>query len=965
MLKHYENVDISEFVDYATEFGQYVKNIKRGSGSEWTGLCPFHNDHHASFSVNIKNGTYYCHACEAKGNLITLISEKEGIDKKEAYKQILMRYGRWQDNPKPSKEKIKSKSNYKSCSLEDYSNKTMIPIDDLREYGCREEQRDGVKNIMIPYFRTADDFTHNRVQRFRRRYGGKDKIWNRVKKNSSGTEIIPYGIWKLVEFTEDYLILVEGESDAQTLWYLGLPAIGIPGAKMMRDSWVPMLRPDQDGKSRVKRIFLHKEPDQGGDMFVAKCAEIFVNAKADVELQVFSCSTIDSYKDPSDFYVGMTKAGKSCEEVRAAFLGLLDQAKPVEKDPNILHFPIKCRIPDKYVISRDGVYVIGENSGSERISGTPVLISAVIENLDDSSKNRQQLVETKYEIIAFIRGQWRSMLVDAESILVANTMAKVFASKGINVTSNSAKQLVGYMSELLRLNEAILPVKSMVDQLGWHGKSFVAADTIFSADTGQLKEKNIILNLDAATCRRALAYHENGSFDVWNKWMNRIVAKSDTFRFLLAASFASPLLQLLNVRSFIIYAKGMSGDGKSAATFAALSAWGEFEKIKTDFNSTKNALGAMASIFSGFPMVIDELEHLAGRRDAGEVTRQLVYVLAGEQERGRSTKDGGIRESRTYRQIFLASGERDIIPPSAAEGMSNRVLQIESRSLFYENDASETYAVISEHYGHAGYRWIRWIVETASSQSGIDALKSMYAEMLENLKAYAASSYLSGDERSDHHIRDIAVVMAADVMARKAVLDPYASLDRLKSDSIRMGRLILDQQASKKEFDLNRKILEELVGWVYESIQHFEEKADPCYGSVTFGKDPSTETIRKVPMHGTLSNKQVDAPTASIQIDEVLIYTGSFDSFLKRFDRIGSKKNFLAYMKTHGIIRCDAGRTTNSRRVYKNKTKVIAFDISAAEKMLQGPAEDQLPVENIHIPSNTESVDRVDCLPFI
>lgn len=40
-------------------------------GSGWqTVKCPFHDDTHASLSVNGTHGGYICHACHAKGNLI-------------------------------------------------------------------------------------------------------------------------------------------------------------------------------------------------------------------------------------------------------------------------------------------------------------------------------------------------------------------------------------------------------------------------------------------------------------------------------------------------------------------------------------------------------------------------------------------------------------------------------------------------------------------------------------------------------------------------------------------------------------------------------------------------------------------------------------------------------------------------------------------------------------------------------
>lgn len=46
-----------------------------------------------------------------------------------------------------------------------------------------------------------------------------------------GSKTILYGLWRLKQYTDDYIVLVEGESDAQTLWYYGVQAIGVPRCK--------------------------------------------------------------------------------------------------------------------------------------------------------------------------------------------------------------------------------------------------------------------------------------------------------------------------------------------------------------------------------------------------------------------------------------------------------------------------------------------------------------------------------------------------------------------------------------------------------------------------------------------------------------------------------------------------------------------------------------------------------------
>ena len=48
--------------------GKYVSLTKRGG--EWVGQCPFHNDDHASLSVNDRKQIFKCFPCDAGGDAI-------------------------------------------------------------------------------------------------------------------------------------------------------------------------------------------------------------------------------------------------------------------------------------------------------------------------------------------------------------------------------------------------------------------------------------------------------------------------------------------------------------------------------------------------------------------------------------------------------------------------------------------------------------------------------------------------------------------------------------------------------------------------------------------------------------------------------------------------------------------------------------------------------------------------------
>ena len=71
--------------------GQYV-TLKR-SGSNLFGLCPFHGEKTASFSVAPDKGIYYCFGCHKGGSVINFQMEIEGLSYPDAVRALAKRAG--------------------------------------------------------------------------------------------------------------------------------------------------------------------------------------------------------------------------------------------------------------------------------------------------------------------------------------------------------------------------------------------------------------------------------------------------------------------------------------------------------------------------------------------------------------------------------------------------------------------------------------------------------------------------------------------------------------------------------------------------------------------------------------------------------------------------------------------------------------------------------------------------------
>lgn len=71
--------------------GQYVS--LRRSGSNMFGLCPFHGEKTASFSVAPDKGMYYCFGCHKGGGAINFMMELEGLSYPDAVRALAKRCG--------------------------------------------------------------------------------------------------------------------------------------------------------------------------------------------------------------------------------------------------------------------------------------------------------------------------------------------------------------------------------------------------------------------------------------------------------------------------------------------------------------------------------------------------------------------------------------------------------------------------------------------------------------------------------------------------------------------------------------------------------------------------------------------------------------------------------------------------------------------------------------------------------
>ena len=796
-----DEVDIDHLVDYKTEYSRIIPKYKI-SGDNLTGLCPFHDDKNNSFSVDLKTGCWKCHAEDRGGNFTSFYAELNGIDTKEAYKSILKQYGAY----KPEEDK-KPEGSLLSYSVAQYVLEKRLPEEFLKEQCCLQTKRDkqGVQYLYIPYFNeNSDEVT------YRKRYGDKQFRW----KYGAGKDICMYGEWKLEQIrTAGYVALVEGESDSQSMWYMGISTLGIPGASMMRKEWATTL---QDLK-----VYIHVEPDKGGETFLHKVTTALRDGNFIGQVYKWSCKNLGC-KDPSDVYIKYGKE-EAAEKIRAAISNA--QAIDIDEEsiPEVLPgAPVNLRQPEGWIYSDKGISKIDEKKFTPvTVCRTPIILTQRLRSMETG--------EEKMEVAFKRDGTWHKAIYPRSTIFTARGITAL-ADLGCTVTSENAKQVVKFLAALEAENIDIIKKADSTSTFGWQEeKRFIPGH-----------DKDIVLDIDPSQRALAAAYCQNGTFKDWLEMM-RPHRKRDKFRFILAAGFTAPLLRIIKQRIFFVYNWGGSKGGKTAGLKAALSAWGDPERLMVNFNATQVGLERTASFYCDLPLGIDERQLAGNNQNSLE---KIVYMIASGTGKIRGAKSGGIQAMHTWRTVALATGEEPLSTETSQTGVSTRVLEIYGGPFDDEREASMMHQQSAINCGWAGPAFIGMLMHTDER-----SITSKYDEMMQFV-------YQLSKGKSGSHIAGIAAVALTDAIidtwlfedsewlhryevgefdTKEAKDNPEAlqiapeSWERAKE----MARSIIKEQMDADVGDVNENATQYIIDWILSNKDSFGERVyGTCLGLI-------------------------------------------------------------------------------------------------------------------------------------
>lgn len=482
----------------------------------------------------------------------------------------------------------------------------------------------------------------------------------------------------------------------------------------------------------------------------------------------------------------------------------------------------------------------------------PILPVEILKNVDTA----QERITLAY----FKSAMWQTITVDRSVCANANKIVDALSQFGIEVTSDNAKNMVRYISECVGLNPATLNPKKSINRLGWVGNSFTpyAEDIRYEGD---MDYEVIFRNVKEA-----------GSFDTWRDLCAGL-RQNIPLRMMMAASFASVLLEPLKVLPFVLHVWGTTGTCKTVALMVSMSIWGNPKMgglVKT-MNMTKNAIMRNASFLCSIPFAGDELQTIKDKWQGN--FDQLIYQITEGVDRGRARAYGGVEETRTWKNSFLFTGEEPITKANSGGGSKNRVIEIAIDGPLVD-DGHHVSSVVQENYGFAGRKFVECIQEQEAEKL-VERYRTIFDELCRL-------------DTTDKQAMAMACILLADEIAVKLF---FTEEKALRVEQVKQ------YLQSAYEVDVAERAYQSVLNWAAKNPVRFE--------------DPKADNS---PNKGEVWGK-MDGDILIVNRDVLLAYLdqGGFD-----YTAVSRKWNDKGYLK-----RTPQGKFIHNTKVYGIKSSYV------------------------------------------
>lgn len=342
--------------------------------------------------------------------------------------------------------------------------------------------------------------------------------------------------------------------------------------------------------------------------------------------------------------------------VKTKFRTLLNAYKRVEKETKKKSSRHACLVENwtnftgpydrmqckSWQASDEGIYLYNPNSGILDIVACyhPILPVERMKNLETGEERIK---------LAYKRNRrWNEIIVPKTMVTSASKIVAL-SGRGISVTSENAKFLVRYLADVENANDDAINVQYSSAKLGWIQGGFLPYDTeiVFDGDTryGQIYD----------------SIQQVGSRNRWFEYVSGLrKTKRLEIKLLLAASFASVLVQPLSGLPFFVDLWGETEGGKSVTLAVAASVWAcpEENTYIKDYKGTDVGLEVICDLLNHLPLILDDSSKK--NRKLEENFEGLVYDLCSGKGKTRSNKELSINRENHWKNCILTNGERPL-----------------------------------------------------------------------------------------------------------------------------------------------------------------------------------------------------------------------------------------------------------------------------------------------------------------
>ena len=401
------------------------------------------------------------------------------------------------------------------------------------------------------------------------------------------------------------------------------------------------------------------------------------------------------------------------------------------------------RPPPRFDTNNRGIWWINVRTDKDGdiIEAEPLLLSDPIDIIGTGQDNDGSY----YRIIKFkdkiTRRQKTAALPQAEIGTVQGWQR--LQSYGLTIMNGRIKRekLADYLQE-----QGSQTAFTITDRAGWHEDSYImpSGETITATD----RDPAIIYNGDTS---QAKAYQPSGELTDWQQNIARYAVGNSRLCLALGASFAAPLLSLLNEESGGFHLMGDSSDGKTTAAKVALSVWGKPSGSLLSWSGTKIGFSNTAAARNDGLLVLDEIGQASPH-----VIGDTVYSVMNGINKVQGAKQGGNRALSRWKVMMFSTGEKT--PDSILKhhkgdwnaGQAARLPSIRAAAQYGIYDTLHGFedgALLSEHiaqsaekyHGVAGRLFIRQL---------LDDLEQAKQHATERMAAFMATiPELSGQAR--------------------------------------------------------------------------------------------------------------------------------------------------------------------------------------------------------------------------